>query len=156
MENSKISLGPKGIAPLSGHCMCGAVSFEINEPLIGGAFCWCTRCQRRTGTAFSTSGLTVPGSTRFTGDEDQIRVFEPGDGGWNKCSCRLCGGQTHTFNPENPDVVLIRFGALDQDPVTRPMAHQFVDYAPAWYPVPDDGLPRFPERLDWSLVDFDS
>lgn len=154
MENSKISLGPKGIAPLSGRCMCGAVKFEIDEPLIGAAFCWCGRCRHRTGTAFSVSALTVPGSTRFTGGEDEIRSFEPGDGGWNKCSCSVCGGQTHTVNPENPEVVLVRMGALDQDPVTRPMAHQFVDYASPWYPVPDDGLPRFPERLDWSLVDF--
>ena len=156
MENSKISLGPKGIAPLSGRCMCGAVEFEIDQPLIGAAFCWCGRCQHRTGTAFSVSALTVPGSTRFTAGEDTIRSFEPGDGGWNKCSCSVCGSQTHTVNPENPEVVLVRMGALDQDPVTRPMAHQFVDYASAWYPVPDDGLPRFPERLDWSLVDFNA
>ena len=27
------------------------------------------------------------------------------------------------------------------------IAHQFVDYAAPWAPVPDDGLPRFPERI---------
>lgn len=43
---------------------------------------------------------------------------------------------------------------LDQDPGVPPMGHQFVSYAPAWYEIPDDGLPRFPERLDWSQVDL--
>ena len=40
-------------------------------------------------------------------------------------------------------------GALDQDPGIRPGAHQFVSYAAPWYEIPDDGLPRFPERLTW-------
>lgn len=38
-------------------------------------------------------------------------------------------------------------GALDEDPGIRPSAHQFATYAAPWAPVPDDGLPRFPERL---------
>jgi hypothetical protein len=28
-----------------------------------------------------------------------------------------------------------------------PGVHQVVDGAPAWAPAPDDGLPRFPERM---------
>lgn len=142
-----------GLAPLSGQCMCGEVKFEIDEPLIGAACCYCKRCQRRTGTGFSGSGLTMPGSMRFTQGEDVVRVYEP-DGGWNKAFCSNCGSQTHTVNPENPDLVAVRLGALDQDPGVRPLGHQFVDYASEWFPVPDDGLPRFPERLDWSQVDF--
>lgn len=142
-----------GVAPLSGQCMCGEVKFEIDEPLIGAACCYCKRCQRRTGTGFSGSGLTVPGSMRFTQGEDVVRVYEP-DGGWNKAFCSNCGSQTHTINPENPDLVAVRLGALDQDPGVRPLGHQFVDYASEWFPVPDDGLPRFPERLDWSQVDL--
>jgi hypothetical protein len=27
----------------------------------------------------------------------------------------------------------------------RPIYHQFVAYASPWEPLPDDGLPRFPE-----------
>ena len=133
--------------------MCGEVRFEIDQPLVGAACCYCKRCQRRTGTGCSISGLTMPGSMRFTHGEDSIHLYEPGDG-WNKAFCSNCGSQIHTVNPENPDLVAVRFGALDQDPGTRPLGHQFVDYASDWFPVPDDGLPRFPERLDWSQVDF--
>jgi hypothetical protein len=39
-------------------------------------------------------------------------------------------------------------GAVGGDPGIRPGAHQFVDYAAPWARVPDDGLPRCPERLD--------
>jgi len=38
-------------------------------------------------------------------------------------------------------------GALDADPQIRPSIHQFADDAAPWHAIPDDGLPRFPERL---------
>ena len=41
----------------------------------------------------------------------------------------------------------MRLGAFDGDPGVRPGARQFVAYAAPWEPIPDDGLPRFPERL---------
>jgi hypothetical protein len=58
----------------------------------------------------------------------------------------LSGSHLYTTNPENPEPVGVRPGTLDQDPGVRPGFHQFVDYAPPWAPVPDDGLTRFPER----------
>ena len=38
------------------------------------------------------------------------------------------------------------FGVFDADPGIRPSCHQFVAYAAVWDTIPDDGLPRFPER----------
>jgi hypothetical protein len=40
----------------------------------------------------------------------------------------------------------VRLGAFDDDPGIRPEFRQFVAYAAVWDPIPDDGLPRFPER----------
>ena len=48
-------------ALLTGGCGCGAVRFEISEPFASANYCHCTRCQRRTGTAASANGRTVPG-----------------------------------------------------------------------------------------------
>ena len=39
----------------------------------------------------------------------------------------------------------VRLGAIDGDPGVRPESRQFVAYAAAWEPIPDDGLERFPE-----------
>ena len=140
---------PQGNAPLTGACMCGTVKFHVSEPLLGAAYCHCKRCQRRTGTAFSVSALTQPGSLSITEGEESIGFFDPGDGGWVKYFCSNCGGQLYTRNPETEDMKSIRMGALDQDPGIRPAVHQFTDYAPAWEPVPEDGLPQFPERMPW-------
>ena len=134
---------------LTGTCMCGAVRFEISKPLLGAAYCHCKRCQRRTGTAFSVSGLTEPGSFAVVSGDDVVCTYRPDDDGWLKTYCSACGSQLYTTHPENPDLVAIRLGALDQDPGVRPTVHQFVSYAAPWDPIPDDGLPRFPERLAW-------
>jgi len=138
-----------GFEPLGGGCMCGSVRFEINEPLLGAAYCHCKRCQRRTGTAVSTTGLTAVGSFRVVEGEQLVRTYDPGDGGWKKSFCGECSSQLFTTNSENADLVAVRLGAIDGDPGLRPSAHQFVNYAASWEPLPDDGLPRFGERLEW-------
>jgi hypothetical protein len=137
---------PTPTAPLSGGCMCGAVRFAISEPLLGALYCHCKRCQRRTGTGFSVNALTRPGTLEVMEGASLIGVFDPGDGGWRKSFCTRCGSHLYTTNPENPELVGVRVGTIDQDPGVRPGFHQFVDYAPPWAPVPDDGLRRFPER----------
>ena len=48
--------------------------------------------------------------------------------------------------PTDPSIVGVRMGAFDEDPGVRPSYRQYVAYAAAWEPIPDDGLPRYPER----------
>jgi len=137
------------MAELTGGCVCEEVRFEIAEPLLGALYCHCKRCQRRTGTSPSISGLTQPGSFRIVAGGEAVRTYSPGDGGWDKSFCSVCGGHLYTSNPDNPELIAVRLGSIDQDPGVRPSAHQFVTYAAPWNPVPDDGLPRFPERITW-------
>lgn len=136
-------------APLTGRCICGKVSFTVSEPLVGMALCYCKRCQRRTGTAFSATALTQPGSFSVTDGEDLVKTYVPGGDGWLKSFCSECGSQLYTTNPENPELIAVRAGAVDGDPGVRPGLHQFTDYAAEWWPVPDDELPHFSERMKW-------
>ncbi|HYF27848.1 MAG TPA: GFA family protein, partial [Baekduia sp.] len=64
-----------------------------------------------------------------------------------KCFCELCGGHLWSRDPAVPGVYSIRLGAFDGDPGIRPAARQFTAYAAVWEPIPDDGLPRYPERV---------
>lgn len=130
---------------LTGGCGCGAVRFEVTEPLISARYCHCTRCQRRTGTAASASAAVVPGSFRITSGQDRIKAWKP-EGGGEKWFCGDCGSALFTRDPDDPERVGVRMGAFDEDPGVRPSARQFVAYAASWEPIPDDGLPRYPER----------
>ena len=77
--------------------------------------------------------------------EELIRCWDPGDGGWPKCFCSTCGSALWSRHPEEPDRLSVRLGTVDGDPGVRPAWHQFAAYAAMWEPIPDDGLPRFPE-----------
>jgi hypothetical protein len=130
--------------PLTGGCLCGAVRYEVNEPLTGAGYCHCTRCQRRTGTAASATAMSAPGSVRVVRGADVVGVWEP-EGGWAKLFCSTCGSALFSRNPADPDQLGVRLGTFDQDPEVRPSYRQFVAYAAPWEPIPDDGLKRFPE-----------
>jgi hypothetical protein len=71
--------------------------------------------------------------------EDTVRVWEPPDG-LPKAFCGVCGGQLYS---DGGDYLAIRLGTVDEDPGVRPRWRQWLESAPAWEPIPDDGLPRF-------------
>jgi hypothetical protein len=135
---------------LTGGCMCGRVRFVITAPLVGALFCHCKRCQRRSGSAFAVTAAMVPGSFRIVDGAESLAAWQPVDG-WEKSYCRECGSHLYTTNPEQREQVSVRVGALDGDPGIRPSVHQFTAYAASWFPIADDRLPRFPERMPAGL-----
>ena len=132
--------------PLTGGCNCGAVRFEISEPLLGAAYCHCTRCQRRTGSAAAASAGVRPGTFRVVAGEEEIRRWNAGDG-YDKAFCQTCGSALFAQNPDNADALFVRMGSFDGDPGVRPGGRQHVASAAVWEPIPDDGLTRFPGRV---------
>ncbi len=131
--------------PLTGGCLCGGVRFEVTEPPVVAGWCHCTRCRRRTGTSGSVQARLVPGSLRILQGEELLHAYQPLDG-FAKVFCSACGSAMWSRSPEDPDLIFVRLGVFDGDPGIRPSYRQFVDYAAAWDPLPEDGLPRFPER----------
>ena len=127
---------------LTGGCNCGAVRYEVTEPLVSAVYCHCERCQRRTGAAASATARATPGSFRITSGEESLRRWAPEDGA-EKWFCGDCGSPI--FSRSDGDAIGIRMGTFDGDPGIRPSARQFVAYAALWEPIPDDGLPRHPE-----------
>ena len=131
--------------PLTGGCLCGGVRYEVAEPPVVAGYCHCTRCQRRTGSAAAISATVVPGSLRVTQGEELLTSYDPPDG-WSKVFCSACGGALWAQSPADPGSVAVRMGTFDGDPGITPSYRQFVAYAAPWEPIPDDGLPRYPER----------
>jgi hypothetical protein len=129
---------------LTGHCLCGGVRFEISEPPISANYCHCTRCQRRTGTAAAPSARVDPAAFQIVAGEELVRAWDPGDGGWLKAFCSVCGSALFSRAPDG-SAMGVRFGAIDGDPGIRPQSRTHVASAAVWEPIPDDGLPRYAE-----------
>jgi hypothetical protein len=135
-----------GSPPLTGGCGCGAVRFELDAPPTMAIYCHCTRCQRRSGTNAGASARIDPAAFRLVAGEEHLRGWQAGDG-LEKVFCAQCGSGVLARRPDDGGVMVVRMGAFDGDPGVRPSAHQYTAYAAAWQPIPDDGLPRFPERM---------
>jgi hypothetical protein len=89
-------------AALTGRCNCGAVTYEVTEPLVAASYCHCTRCQRRTGAAASPNARPVPGSFRVVSGEDHLGAWKP-ERGWGKWFCGKCGSSMFSRNPAHAD-----------------------------------------------------
>ena len=130
--------------PITGGCGCGAVRFAVSRPFVTAAYCHCTRCQRRSGSAASATARAEPGTVSVTRGEELLRAWAPA-GGREKVFCVQCGSALFTREPGSDDLTGVRLGAVDGDPGIRPSSRQFVRYAACWAPIPDDGLPRYDE-----------
>ena len=131
--------------PLTGGCGCGAVRFEVGEPPVSAVYCHCTRCQHRTGSAAAATARIVPGSVRIVRGEEHLRGWRP-EGGWEKVFCGDCGSAVFTRDPDDGRDPGRAARRVRRRPRRAAGAHQFVAYAAPWEPLPDDGLPRFPEK----------
>jgi hypothetical protein len=130
--------------PIVGRCGCGAVRFEVDRPFLSAAYCHCTRCQHRSGAGASATARAEPGSVRVLEGAEELRGWAP-EGGREKVFCVQCGSALFTCDPGTAVYTGVRLGAVEGDPGVRPQSHQYVAYAACWEPIPDDGLPRYPE-----------
>jgi hypothetical protein len=131
--------------PLTGGCLCGAIRYEVSEPFVSSTYCHCTRCQRRTGTGASANARAKPGTFRVVQGEDRVRSWKPPEGA-EKFFCGECGSALFSRSGSDGANVGVRLGTVDGDPQIRPTHRQFTAYAAVWEQIPDDGLPRHPER----------
>jgi hypothetical protein len=138
------TISAMAVPQLTGGCMCGAVRFEVTPPLGRASYSHCTRCQRRTGGAYSVQVRIDGSALRVVEGEELVRSFRPAKG-FEKLFCGECGSSLFSRNPADGSQMSIRLGAFDADPGVRPSWHQFVAYAAPWEPIPDDGLPRLDE-----------
>jgi hypothetical protein len=128
----------------SGGCACGGVRFTLSAPATDAGYCHCTRCQSRTGGGSSVQAR-IDGRTFTLLREGALTWWRHPDGGFEKGFCGACGSQLLSRNPDNHAQMSVRMAAFDDDPGVRPSWHAYVDYAPPWEPVPDDGLLRYAE-----------
>jgi hypothetical protein len=76
--------------------------------------------------------------------EELVQAWQPPDEGWAKLFCSTCGGALFSRRPDG-EMWSVRMGTLDRDPGLKPKHRQFVAYAATWEPIPDDGIPHYPE-----------
>ena len=120
--------------PITGGCLCGAVRYRVNAPLMGVIACHCRQCRRMSGHVFAATA--VP--------RENFELTEDSGLAWYRSSkiskrgfCRHCGSSLFfDHGPEEP--IGISAGSFDDDPLMTMAAHIYVEEAGHYYEIASD------------------
>ena len=126
---------------LTGHCLCGAVRYEIRGEPLTLMYCHCEECRRATGSSLNTSVFVRREDFHVVSGDEVVAFYETSPGN-RRHFCSRCGSPLFKLFPQPPDLLTVRAGTLDSDPGIRPTAHIWVSEKAPWYEIAD-GLPQF-------------
>ena len=108
----------------AGHCLCGQVSFVIDDEAKELDICHCKNCQLQSGSAYApflavaSSKLTILGMPKCFNDQDTVsgRVVR-------RHFCGDCGSPVYVTVERAPNTAYVFSGLLDQTHDLRPKVH---------------------------------
>jgi hypothetical protein len=127
---------------ISGHCLCGAVAFEVSKPFLTITSCHCTNCKKLSGGAGTVNGRVATVAIRVVAGEEHLRTYQPAEG-TAKTFCALCGSNLFGAGWPQSELTSVRLSALDEPFEGGPERHVYVRSVAPWETLPDDGVPRF-------------
>lgn len=131
--------------PITGGCLCGAVTYACAaDPIVGG-HCQCEDCRRSGGTGHASHMAVPKVAVVVTGE---VRTFDkPADSGnmVGRVFCPTCGSPVFSYNSGFPDMMFLRASSLDDPSVFAPQMVVYTSRAPAW-DLMDSTLPAFPKN----------
>jgi hypothetical protein len=133
---------PPAVVSLRGSCLCGAVRFEISQPLERVSQCHCTTCKRISGGVGTVSGRVQSEAISILAGEDLLRTYQPAEG-TAKTFCSVCGSNLFGAGWPASEHASVRLSAIEGSVAEKPASHIFVRSVAAWETLPDDGAPRF-------------
>jgi hypothetical protein len=132
---------------LSGGCLCGDVRWECSADPVLTANCYCTHCQKSSGTALA-SVFFVP-KAAFKLVKGDVKYYEVTADSGNKVKrgfCPNCGSPVTTMPARMPDIIGIKVGSMDEPSKFNPQFNIFMASAPTWAPVSQNvaAFPKMP------------
>jgi hypothetical protein len=126
--------------PITGRCLCGAITYRADEPPLWQMHCHCQSCRRATGAAFASFFGLADGSWRWTSGQPASYASSPGT---ERLFCPACGTPLAYRAARFPGETHLLAGTLDDPARYRPTAHVHASEMQVWADI-HDGLPRHP------------
>ncbi len=130
---------------LVGQCLCGRVTYRVEDRFAYAMYCHCSLCRRATGSAFKALAGIAAGALHLTQGTDAVLTY--GEAGWHNVNCGACGSLLYAVVREGT-TVHVAMGTLVDAPTIRPSMHVFVGSKAPWYAITDD-LSQF-ETAPWA------
>ena len=122
---------------LTGHCYCGAVTFEIDGESDWVGHCHCESCRRASGSVMTTFAGFKKNQVHFTGARPSS--FSPGNG-VTRSFCGTCGSAVAYENAGSPDEIHLHLGLFDDIDRLPAQDHSFRNEKASWLTA-DEHLP---------------
>lgn len=126
----------------NGHCLCGALRYELQGPFSAMMHCHCSMCRKHHGTGFGTFVVAPIAGFRWLAGEDKCRRYASSPAG-ERSFCSVCGSAGPTVMPAF-GIAVAPAASLEGDLGIKPQSHIFVASKAPWDAIADD-LPQFDE-----------
>ena len=127
---------------IHGRCLCEKVEYAISGELGPIYNCHCSKCRRWHGAVFRTRASISKSQFCWIAGEDNLSSFQSSSN-VTKFFCKTCGSPLISQYQDNPDVLGIPLGGLENLKHAKIQAHIFIEYKASWFHI-NDGLPQYP------------
>lgn len=120
---------------MQGRCLCGAVRFQIDLPILSCVTCHCESCRRQC-SAPMTAYVGVPdGQWRWTQGAPKLYESSPGV---ERSFCGACGSPLSFRSRKMSNVMHLYLAALDDPTAFAPTLHAAYEERLPWLHLTDD------------------
>jgi hypothetical protein len=133
---------------LEGGCLCNAIRYKLNGPILFVSQCCCKDCQKATGTGHTTIIGIQRADLDLQGEPATYTNYGDTGGSVTRHFCGTCAGRLFTSGSLPGSVVMVQAGSLDDPSAVSPESVIYHKDAVAWDRF-DPALPVFeamPER----------
>jgi hypothetical protein len=122
---------------ITGHCLCGQLSYKASSDPAMTIVCHCDDCQRSSGSAFSVNLAFPKDAVEITGEAKTFNTTGSESGAErDRMFCPECGSQTFTHLKDMPDLMIVKAGTVDDKSIVQPQMEIWRDSGQPW---PDAG-----------------
>ncbi|MFT5164639.1 MAG: hypothetical protein ACI9FJ_003246 [Alteromonadaceae bacterium] len=141
MKNTRL----KNTKKYQGSCLCGEISYQVDEfkPHLG--HCHCHMCQKFHGAAFSTFAEVELKHLHWLSGEQNLKSYRA-ENNTLRQFCQTCGSSLLFSSKYNVaagtiELAIATLDQTDDQPELKPDAHIYTDSKVPWLSI-DDDLPK--------------
>ena len=124
---------------MTGRCLCGAITYELEGDPIATAVCHCDHCQRQGGSAFSVNVVAHESQLSLSGE---LSTYEDrgqsGDAVYvHRNFCGSCGSPIFSALMDPEGVIALKAGTLDDRSAVQPTVEAWCNHRQPWVELPE-------------------
>ncbi len=117
---------------IKGSCLCGDVTFQVEDDFQTYNLCHCTQCQKLSGSAHMSNLFTKPDNIEWLSGKDKVKQYDVPGREMRTAFCTNCGCNM-PYVTHSSGYLLVPAGVLDDEPTYKPEQVIFWEERMPWY-----------------------